>query len=344
MLPQSRDIIKRHIEDFPKVGWEMRFLELVIVNDYQVFVKLGYDKEKVVEMNKEMANMINAIFSQLSVNIALVDVITWSKGDQIEFSPHAMDSLEHFLKYRQKILLPKVRHDLALLLTGAKFARDVSGKAFIGSVCDDQNAGTIVRYKNHSLLLTAALASHEIGHGFGMKHDSSRCKCNSSCIMDAEFEDKPPTQWSSCSKEVMKKAFKDSDFMCLLNKPNSTLNSLCGNGILDANEECDCIEDFCSRCCDRKTCKLRKGAECGTGECCDWNTCKVSNSKKVCREAKNECDMSDFCDGKSEFCPADKYLPDGHSCSGSHCYDGECNSNENQCKLLWGSKAQIADD
>ena len=54
----------------------------------------------------------------------------------------------------------------------------------------------------------------------------------------------------------------------------------CGNGIVDPGEECDCgFEGNCKlakefNCCNFRTCKLKKGAQCSSGECCE--NCKVS--------------------------------------------------------------------
>lgn len=34
----------------------------------------------------------------------------------------------------------------------------------------------------------------------------------------------------------------------------------------------------------------------------------------VCRQATNECDLPEYCDGHMEHCPADFYVQDGHEC------------------------------
>lgn len=34
----------------------------------------------------------------------------------------------------------------------------------------------------------------------------------------------------------------------------------------------------------------------------------------VCRQATNECDLPEYCDGQMEHCPADFFVQDGHKC------------------------------
>ena len=35
-----------------------------------------------------------------------------------------------------------------------------------------------------------------------------------------------------------------------------------------------------------------------------------------CRSAKTECDLAEFCNGKSEYCPKDVHKQDGLKCKG----------------------------
>ncbi|KAM3171545.1 hypothetical protein ACTXT7_016411 [Hymenolepis weldensis] len=76
-------------------------------------------------------------------------------------------------------------------------------------------------------------------------------------------------------------------------------------------------------CCDVTTCKFRGGAECASGPCCDIQTvygdpskttCKLKASGTVCRDVGNSCDLPEYCDGQSEWCPADVFKTDGEAC------------------------------
>lgn len=58
----------------------------------------------------------------------------------------------------------------------------------------------------------------------------------------------------------------------------------------------------------------------------------------ACRDPSNACDLPEFCTGASPHCPANVYLHDGHPCQGvdGYCYNGICQTHEQQCVTLWG--------
>lgn len=58
----------------------------------------------------------------------------------------------------------------------------------------------------------------------------------------------------------------------------------------------------------------------------------------ACRDSSNSCDLPEFCTGASPHCPANVYLHDGHPCQGvdGYCYNGICQTHEQQCITLWG--------
>lgn len=58
-----------------------------------------------------------------------------------------------------------------------------------------------------------------------------------------------------------------------------------------------------------------------------------------CRDAANSCDLPEFCTGSSPHCPSNVYLHDGHACHkvDGYCYNGVCQTHEQQCITLWGA-------
>lgn len=123
--------------------------------------------------------------------------------------------------------------------------------------------------------------------------------------------------------------------------------SQCGNGFLEPGEQCDCgMEGYCRNyCCNASTCMLQPNATCATGECCNLNTCDLYTTTTDCRKSQSECDLTEFCNGISEFRPDNLFKRNTEPCNqgNSFCYNGECQSHTNQCKLLWGSSGHSFD-
>lgn len=184
--------------------------------------------------------------------------------------------------------------------------------------------------------------AHELGHNFGMEHDSSDCKCqDEKCIMSASSTSVLPTHWSSCSIDQLNIAFSRGMNYCLRNKPAKLFDSpQCGNGFVEPGEQCDCgLPSYCENtCCDPYTCMLHTNASCATGECCDLTTCRPKIAGTECRNAENECDLPEYCTGESEYCPRDVFKRDTEECDNgqAYCYQGNCRSHSYQCRILWG--------
>lgn len=107
-------------------------------------------------------------------------------------------------------------------------------------------------------------------------------------------------------------------------------NSLCGNGMIDRGEQCDCgrPEQCKNPCCDPMTCKLRSNATCTHGECCDMSTCRPFPAQTICRHSIGECDLTEYCNGNSEYCPVNLFKHHSESCNGktAFCYNGFCDT------------------
>ncbi|KFQ70118.1 Disintegrin and metalloproteinase domain-containing protein 12, partial [Phaethon lepturus] len=156
-----------------------------------------------------------------------------------------------------------------------------------------------------------------------------------------------PMVFSSCSRKDLENSLEKGVGMCLFNLPEvkeSFGGQKCGNGYVEDGEECDCGEpDECTnRCCNATTCTLKLGAVCAHGLCCE--DCQLKPAGISCRESSNSCDLPEFCTGASPHCPANVYLHDGHACHGvdGYCYNGICQTHEQQCITLWGQGAKPA--
>ena len=124
-----------------------RFVELVLVVDNQEFVEHGSDVDKIYRICKDIANVMNALYSPLNIYIALVGVVVWTEYDEITLSTNGDTTLTNFLHYRRERLVKLHPNDNAQLLTGVTFDGGVVGKALKGQT---------LKY-NYLLVLTSLL-------------------------------------------------------------------------------------------------------------------------------------------------------------------------------------------
>ncbi|XP_055101735.1 disintegrin and metalloproteinase domain-containing protein 12 isoform X2 [Symphalangus syndactylus] len=331
-----------------------KYVELVLVADNREFQKQGKDLEKVKQRLIEIANHVDKFYRPLNIRIVLVGVEVWNDIDKCSISQNPFTSLHEFLDWRKMKLLPRKSHDNAQLVSGVYFHGTTIGMAPIMSMCTAEQSGGIVMDHSDSPLGAAVTVAHELGHNFGMNHDTLErgCSCQMAaekggCIMTPSTGFPFPMVFSSCSRRDLETSLEKGMGMCLFNVPEvreSFGGQKCGNGFVEEGEECDCgePEECKNRCCNATTCTLKPDAVCAHGLCCA--DCQLKPAGTACRNSSNSCDLPEFCTGASPHCPANVYLHDGHSCQGvdGYCYNGICQTHEQQCVALWGSGAKPA--
>ncbi len=207
-------------------------------------------------------------------------------------------------------------HDHALLVSGLDFSNSAMGLSITGGICKAGSSGAVIEATSSNELLTSLVLTREIGHNFGVLDDAGDCQGHH--IMSSNIQ--PGfTGWSNCSKEQLD-TFLDNVYgtagnpACLENLP--ALLPICGNGIVEAEEECDSGVGGLDPCCDSSTCRLSDGAACSsTDPCCTHDTCQITGTAVVCRAASSECDQPETCNGFLSTCPADVVRPAGTSCT-----------------------------
>uniref|UniRef100_A0A672PSP1 ADAM metallopeptidase domain 11 n=1 Tax=Sinocyclocheilus grahami TaxID=75366 RepID=A0A672PSP1_SINGR len=325
---------------------ETKYVELLVVNDYELFVQMRRSSPQTRNFAKAVVNMADAIYKeQLNTRIVLVAMETWSTQNMVSVGDDPLVTLRDFMKYRKENI--KEKSDAAHLLSGRTFQSRSSGTAYIEGICTPTRGGGVNEYGNVGPM--AITLCQSLGQNLGMMWNKDRatagdCKCPDpwlGCIME-DTGYYLPRKFSRCSVEEYIQFLQQGGGSCLFNKPNKLLDPPeCGNGFVEQGEECDCGSQDCSRaggaCC--KKCTLTHDAMCSNGLCC--SRCKYEQRGVICRDAVNDCDVPETCTGDSSKCPHNVHKLDGYMCNSGlgRCYGARCKTRDAQCQALWGHNA-----
>ncbi|KAK2913794.1 hypothetical protein Q8A67_002193 [Cirrhinus molitorella] len=254
---------------------------------------------------------------------------------------------------------------LAYVFTDRDFDDGVLGLAWVGApsgssggICEKNkqysdgkrkslNTGiiTVQNYASHVPPKVSHITfAHEVGHNFGSPHDSgSDCTPGESKTQDqkergnyimyarATSGDKfNNNKFSICSIRNISQVLDKKRFSCFVESGQP----ICGNGLVEANEECDCgYSDQCKdKCChdanapEELKCKLRPSCKCSPsqGPCCTPD-CTFRESNVKCRE-DSECALQGMCNGNSAQCPTSTPKENYTSCHKDTqvCLNGVC--------------------
>ncbi|MGB0646981.1 MAG: M12 family metallo-peptidase, partial [Bradymonadia bacterium] len=319
------------------------YIELGVANDRSRFNALGNQTEQ------ESAAIVNALALlyengsdddantpdfEPDMEIVLVEQLTFQGAEPWDAPPQLgggeideLALLYSFLAWAQ----PNMKGDNFQLFSNLNFSGNTIGKAFVRSMCVYEYSGAVIQ-ATHSTAADAAVSAHEMGHNLGMVHDGTSTAqwdaraCNSSeFIMSATANvNAPQSSFSTCSKAALDAFVASGQLGCLENEPPSE-GGVCGDGVLNLGEDCDCGQADCSDldpCCHGLTCQGVTGNECTdddgiagscyrgqcvtTTEYCDGVNSRISGATF---EASNQCnDIVDDC--SRIYC-----LRDGNQCT-----------------------------
>ncbi|KAM4836627.1 uncharacterized protein RHO17_022187 [Thomomys bottae] len=321
--------------------WTHRcYLELALIVDNQ---RVNYHKSNTSKVIREVfiiVSHVSVILNALDIEVSLLGLEIWNEKNPI--LGNTIDALlTNFCTWKTKNGAYIDKYDIVHLFIHQNLGVFL-GKAYIGTVCHPWNCG-VDRVINENYFYIGHTVAHEIGHNLNMQHDVSYCNCGKKyCLMS-------PTQsseiaFSNCSYVAFLDILQKKDCMRLPPNPLDRVKyEVCGNGVLEDGEECDCGSfKMCEEdpCC-LANCTLTSEAECASGLCCQG--CHFMELGTVCREKDNECDLPEWCNGTSEHCPEDVYVQDWSPCLiKGYCYEKRCNHRDEQCQKIFGEKSRSA--
>ncbi|CAK6439334.1 unnamed protein product, partial [Pipistrellus nathusii] len=333
------DIMARYSDFISGPSMHQKYYELGLVFDHDRYVFSNSNLTDVTNDAILLTSIMDTYFQVLRTRVMLRALEVWSERDRVDLNfPSLQQALGQFLMYQKDILSYQFKVDWSQLFIKRSFKDAVAWSW--GIVCTERYAGSACAFPDTSILGPATWSAHNIGHSLGMQHDGPTCRCNGrrSCIMGTgRFG------FSNCSViHFFNHVHKAAN--CLNNIPGEDyVIKRCGNKIVEDEEQCDCgsLEDCEEDLCCEPGCRLRQGANCSMGLCC--HRCRFRPSGYMCRKEETECDLAEYCDGVSEFCPNDTYKQDGTPCKYSaRCFQKGCHSTHMQCQSLFGADAREA--
>ncbi|XP_063714597.1 disintegrin and metalloproteinase domain-containing protein 11-like isoform X2 [Symsagittifera roscoffensis] len=311
-----------------------------------------------------LINIVDGIFFKdlYRTHVVLNEVKVWSAVNLVDLSADVEKNLRNFLMHLET--LPQMPPStVTLLLTGKKLVVPFESASNYRSICDPKKSAGVIRIfpdKMTDQSETPNTVALVLGNILGLTHDgSTACNCSEGCIM-SKFSPYVLSKFSRCSKNEYLQLVTSGRGFCLFDSISKSMDGgvnhnhqqrlgLCGNGLMDPGEECDCGTQLeCaltghSSCCSQ--CMLTASAQCGSGECCN-SQCRLRSNGSVCREQMGQCDVEERCDGHSPLCPPNTYKIDASPCNHQQdfCLKGECLTKDQQCQLLYGIQSKSGVD
>ncbi|NXK78382.1 ADA32 protein, partial [Amazona guildingii] len=329
-----------------------KYLQVYVVLDKALYDHMGSNTKAATQKIIQVFNLVNSVFSPLNVTIVLTSMELWAQGNKVSTAGEAEDLLQRFLQWAKSHLALQP-YDTASLLVYREQATFM-GTTALGKACQRDAAGIAAVYQEATMLESfSALLAQLLGRSLGIGYDESpQCHCpRHVCIMSPEaLHFSGVKAFSTCSIRDFEAFLRHGGGTCLFSRPRLTSPSsrraaVCGNGIVEPGEQCDCgAAKACmkDKCCTAG-CQFKPGVKCSSGLCCD--DCQFKHKHWQCRPAADEqCDLAEFCTGASASCPPDLYVQDGHGCEQGtgYCYKGRCQSPDLQCQQIYGKGSRNA--
>ncbi|XP_072485347.1 disintegrin and metalloproteinase domain-containing protein 30-like [Notamacropus eugenii] len=309
--------------------------------------KLGYEswninKTVVLQDMLFTLNLLDTLFMQIKAHASLSSLEFWTNPSPVNIIKKLQSVLHNSPEPERRSPGEQQLCDLVNFFQQHSFY-PVFGVDLRTGKCNPYPSLAIKANRGVHLIFFSVLISCEMEHDLGKPSDEGNLQSQRKpCIMGNRAQNSGSFKSSYTFDSHLASAGSGARSLSGTSEEKMEKKK-CGNKVVEEGEECDCgSETECRKnpCC-QQSCILSKGAKCSTGLCC--KDCKILPAGKVCRVQDNECDLPEFCNGTSEFCPDDIYKQDGTPCSGKgYCYKKSCGSHLQQCQALFGKQAENA--
>ncbi|XP_074209798.1 disintegrin and metalloproteinase domain-containing protein 18-like [Camelus bactrianus] len=223
-----------------------QYLEMHIIVEKALYDYMGSEMMAVTQKIIQIISLVNTMFSQFTLTVILSSLELWSDKNQISTNGDADDLLHRFLTWKRDYLILQP-HDVAFLLIYRKQPKYV-GATVPGTICNESYDADIAMYPDAMTLEGfSVIITQLLGLKIGLTYDDiNKCSCpRATCIMNHEAVVSSGIKiFSNCSMHDYRYFVSKFETQCLQSfsklKPLYQNQSVCGNGILEPHEECDC--------------------------------------------------------------------------------------------------------
>ncbi|KAE9418063.1 hypothetical protein Angca_005190 [Angiostrongylus cantonensis] len=199
------------------------YIEVLLAVDAAVARYYGHELERIRAAMLTLMHAVNMYAFQLDIRITVVDVVL-IHGHNV--------TLEQFMEWRHTTgHLPT--HDLAILVRH----RYEGGIAYVNGVCKRTAVG-ITGFFPEAPYEYASVFFHELSHLLGLSHTAiANCHCPKkkygTCLRIHGFD-------NECSAQALVDLLPSIECLMEPLQLPPTVLALCGNGIVEDDEDCDC--------------------------------------------------------------------------------------------------------
>ncbi|XP_065651532.1 zinc metalloproteinase-disintegrin-like ohanin [Hydra vulgaris] len=319
------------------------YVKMFVSCDKKMLPKYKNNQSLMIERILNVYAQVDKSYQAINVRLVVVAIDFLKTNFAADSSSNHLEKFKNYINNeikKKSSYEEKIDFDSAGLLIHEGW-KDARGLAYIGGICTSDSV-YFAQWYYESISETTIVVGHELGHSMGFNHDREHkyCECLTprGCFMGNKDTRTSRPGFSTCNMEEYVNMDLKNGYSCLKDAPTYSMTKVCGNGIREEGEECDCgTVEMCERngdfCCEPRNCVLKASAQCSyldNPDCCK-SSCLYRKQGYLCREAANECDLPEYCEGDKATCPKDRYLRNGYSCkSTKFCFNKTCKSGAQQ--------------